>query len=180
MFQGKLQLFGGLALRQTRAEDSVFLMDMFITARPWLCESSGDPDFVRFLYEDQYRINRNGLETLYPEHLDFLIERTGQSVGRLTLDFGRSDWRISILEIHPQARRKGIGGDLVRSLQKAASGPKMVLSGAALAYPPGGLDFWVRQGFRVMAMRPPILEIAWYPPGRPWPVMNPAAGLAVS
>lgn len=175
MFAGKLQLIGGLSLRQTRPEDGQFLLAMFMAARPWLAETSNDPEFVRFLFEDQYRIARHGVGQVYPEHLDFVIERTGQAIGRLTLDFGYSDWRISIMEIHPEARRKGNGSDVVRSLQRGAAGPKMALTGSALAFPPGALEFWMRQGFRVLASRPPHVEIIWCPPGRPWPQINPAA-----
>ena len=161
-------------MRQSRTEDIQFLLAMFMAARPWLAETSDDPDFVRFLFEDQYRIARLGVGHLYPEHMDFVIERTGQAIGRLTLDFGYSDWRISIMEIHPEARRKGNGADVVRSLQRGAAGQKMALTGAALTYPPGALEFWMRQGFRVIASRPPHVELVWCPPGRPWPQPVPA------
>jgi len=175
MIPANLPLIGSLALRQTRPDDTDFLLKMFMAARPWLTETSHDADFVRTLFEDQYRITRHGLETLYPEHLDFVVEKTGQSVGHLTINLGRDDWRLGIVEIHPRARRKGIGRDLVKSLQTAAGSKLISLSVMAMTFPNDGLLFWLSQGFRVVDQRPPAVGLLWYPPGRPWPQL-PAAG----
>lgn len=72
-FQGKLTFSGDTSLRAVRPSDDAFLLGMFMAARPHLVHSHPDPNFVRFLYEDQRRINRLEAEARYPEHLEFVI-----------------------------------------------------------------------------------------------------------
>jgi GNAT superfamily N-acetyltransferase len=167
-FQGKLNFAGGTALRAVRPSDDDFLLGIFMAARPHLAHSHHDPDFVRFLYEDQRRINRIGAEGRYPEHLEFVIERTGQDIGYLRLNFGYSDWRIAELALHPLARGKGIGGVILKGLQTVAGQARMTLS---LSTPSvmGAAKFYARHGFVVLPdpdPMPAIRHMAWYPPGR--------------
>jgi GNAT superfamily N-acetyltransferase len=169
-FEGKLAFAGGTTLRTVRPSDDDFLLGMFMAARPHLAQSHPDPDFVRFLYEDQRRINRIGAEGRYPDHLEFVIERTGQDVGFLRLDFGYSDWRIAEFALHPLARGKGIGGDILKGLQAVAGQAGMTLS---LSTPSvmGAAGFYARHGFAMLPAADPtqpsaVVHMAWYPPGR--------------
>ena len=173
---GSLPLFGGLGLRPIRPSDQDFLLQLFIESRPWLSWADTDRDVLQALYEQQFRTMRAGLESVCPEHMDFIVERTGQAVGRLVVDLGYADWRISELAIVAAARGKGIGSDLVRSLQAAAGRVRLPLT---LSTPMAGTNarpLYERLGFRVTAVLPPHYEMAWYPPGVPGPQ---AAGAAV-
>ncbi len=165
---GALPLMGGLDMRPTRPADESFLLDMFMAARPWLNQAALDRDAVRALYEDQYRITRTGREGLYPEHMAFIVEKTGQAVAHLAVDLGHADWRLSQLEVHPLARGRSIGSDIVRSLQAAAAGSLMPLT-VSTPMVGGAAPFYQRLGFRVVGRQPPSWHLAWYPPGRPWP-----------
>lgn len=164
---GSLQLYGGLSLRAARPADQDFLLDMFVASRPWLNAASQDRDFVRTLYEQQYRGLQAALEERYPQHLDFVLERTGQAVGRVILDLGYADWRLSELQVHPLAQGKGIGSDLIRSLQAAAANAGMPLTLATLMVMTRAQEFYRRLGFRVVGQNPPAVELAWFPPGHP-------------
>jgi ribosomal protein S18 acetylase RimI-like enzyme len=162
-----LKLYGGLALRLARPADRDFLLDLFIASRPWLDFTSQDREFVREIFEQQYRALQAGLEHRYPEHLDFVLERTGQAVGRVILDLAYTDWRLSELQIHPLARGKGIGSDLVRSLQTAAAGSAVPITLATLMVLTRAQSFYRRLGFRVVGHNPPSVELAWFPPQHP-------------
>jgi len=168
-FQGKLAFAGGTSLRLVQPSDDNFLLGMFMAARPHLAVSHPDRDFVRFLYEDQRRINRIGAEGRYPEHLEFVIERTGQDVGYLRLDFGYSDWRIAEFALHPLARGKGIGGVILKGLQTVAGQARMTLSLSTPATIGSAAAFYARYGFVALPSSEPMptmLHMAWYPPGR--------------
>lgn len=160
---GAIPMLGGLSLRFATSSDENFLLDMFLAARPWLAETSPDRDFVRFLLEDQKRIARLGAETVYPAHLEFIVEKTGQAVGHLLVDLGYADWRISQLEIHPQARGKSIGGDIMRSLQKAADGKNIALTVSTVMTLPRALGFYLRLGFVVTRQQAPVVDLIWLP-----------------
>jgi GNAT superfamily N-acetyltransferase len=168
-FQGKLNFAGGTSLRLVRPSDDEFLLGLFMAARPYLAISHPDPAFVRFLYEDQRRINRLGAESRYPEHLEFVIERTGQDIGLLRLDFGYTDWRIAELALHPRARAKGIGSTILKGLQAVAGEARMTLSLSTPSTIGSAAAFFARYGFvTVPGAEPfsPVLHMVWYPPGR--------------
>ncbi|UHC15074.1 GNAT family N-acetyltransferase [Methylobacterium currus] len=171
---GSLPLFGGLGLRPPRPSDQAFLLQLFVESRPWLSLAGDDRDMLQALYEQQYAALRAGLETAYPEHLDFILERTGQAVGRVLIDLGRADWRLSELQVAAAARGKGIGTDLVRSLQAAAERVRLPITlSTPMVGATDGRALYERLGFRVTAVRPPHYAMAWSPPGVPLP---PAAG----
>jgi N-acetylglutamate synthase and related acetyltransferases len=166
-YQGTLPLLGGLSIRQSRPSDEDFLLGLFTDARPWLAKSHHDRDFIRMLYEQQYGAMRTGQETRYPEHLDFIVEKVGQAVGRLIIDLGRHDWRIAEVEVHRLARGKGIGSDLIRSIQGTAAQVGVPLTLSVLAAETRVHWFYFRLGFQMIANVPPMLELIWLPPGHP-------------
>lgn len=133
-----------------------------MAARPWFNWVEHERDYIRFLYEDQMRITRLGNGANYPEHLDFVVEKTGQAVAHVVVDLGYHDWRITQLEVHPLARGKGIGGDIVRSLQGAAERACLPLTVSALSET-GAPAFYAKLGFRVAGEQPPMLHMAWLP-----------------
>jgi GNAT superfamily N-acetyltransferase len=166
-FAGSIAMLGGLSLRFVTPKDETFLLDMFMAARPWFRWADLERDAIRALYEQQWRITREGTGATYPEHLDFVVEKTGQAVAHLVVDLGYHDWRVSQLEVHPLARGKGIGSDVVRSLQAAAGGSGLPLSVSTLMTAPHAIRFWAGLGFRLAAETPPMLQLVWLPPGRP-------------
>lgn len=166
-FAGAIPMLGGLAMRFVRPSDRDFLLELFMAARPWFNWTSLERDAIHALYEQQWQITRAGTGDVYPEHLDFLVERTGQAVAHLVIDLGYHDWRITQLEVHPLARSKGIGTDVVRSLQAAAAQSMLPLTASAMMAEPRALKFWGAAGFGVQARTPPALQLAWFPPGHP-------------
>ncbi|HYC01650.1 MAG TPA: GNAT family N-acetyltransferase [Azospirillaceae bacterium] len=163
--EGGLKLYGGLGLRFTRESDQEYLLDLFVSSRPWLRDTSDDRDFLRTVFEQQYRGLRASLEARYPQHLDFIVQRTGQDIGRLILDLGYNDWRVSELQLDERVRGKGVGTDLMRSLQAAAANAMVPITLAALMVSPQAQAFYARLGFIVVADNPPVVEMAWAPPG---------------
>lgn len=174
-FAGSFALPGGLGMRFATPSDEDFLLQLFIEARPWLSWADGNRDFLRTLHEQQYEALRAGLGQMYPEHLDFVIEKTGERVGRLAVDLGYGDWRVSELQILTRARGKGIGSDVLRGLQMAAGGQLLPITLSTPMIGSHGRAVYERLGFRVTAVDPPHYHMAWFPQGHP---MAASAGAA--
>ena len=166
-YQGSLPLMGGLSMRHPRPSDDDFLLGLFMDARPWLARAHQDRDFIRTLYEQQYSAMRTGQETRYPQHLDFVVEKVGQPVGRIVMDLGRWDWRVAEVEIHKLARGKGIGTDLLRSLQGSAMELRLPMTLSVNETDTRVHWFYHRLGFDMLVQAPPMLELIWLPPGHP-------------
>lgn len=164
---GFIQMYGGLSMRFVRPNDEAFLLDMFMAARPWFNWTDLGRDQIRALYEDQLRLTRIGTGAMYPDHLDFVVEKTDQAVAHVVVDLGYHDWRVTQLEVHPLARGKGIGSDIIRSLQAAAQNGSMPLTVSTPMAQTNALAFYGRLGFGVVGEQAPMVHLAWLPPGRP-------------
>ncbi|WP_188092422.1 GNAT family N-acetyltransferase [Azospirillum sp. B21] len=166
-FSGSFPFPGNLTARFATAGDESFLLDLFIEARPWLAWAQGNPDFLRALYEQQYRAMRAGQEMVYPEHIDLVIEKAGDRVGRVVVDLGYRNWRVSELQVLERARGKGIGSDVLRGLQAAATGPMMGITLSTPIIGSYGRQVYQRLGFRTTGYEPPHFHMGWLPPGHP-------------
>lgn len=164
---GSLRFPGGVELRFATPADEAFLIDLFISSRPWLSWVDGEKDFIRALYEQQYTVMRSGQESVYPEHLDFVIETTGVAVGRLIVDLGYGDWRIAELHVAVAARGRGIGSSVIRGLQAAAGKCQLPLTLSTPIMGSNGYGIYSRLGFQVTAVTPPSLQMAWFPASHP-------------
>ncbi|KXG86323.1 GNAT family N-acetyltransferase [Agrobacterium bohemicum] len=163
-FNGSFDISGGLTLRFCRPTDQDFLLELFMQARPWLAWAEGKKDFIRDLFEQQYSIMRNGQEAVYPEHLDLLIEKLGEKVGRVVLDLGYADWRISEIEVVSAARTTGIGSNVIRGLQAAARrGRRSLTLSTPIFGPSNNQPLYEKLGFRVASLAPPLIHMVWQP-----------------
>lgn len=124
-------------------------MGLFVEARPWLSMIDQDRDFIHDLYDQQYRVMRQGQEAIYPEHLDLLIERLGDPVGRLIIDLGYEGWRISELQISARARRSGIGTGVIRVVQAGAARSRRCIRLSTPAFHEPARALYERLGFRL-------------------------------
>lgn len=166
-FDGSFNIPGGLTLRFCRPTDEDFLLELFMEARPWLAWAKGKKDFIRDLYEQQYAIMRNGQQAVYPEHLDLLIEKLGEKVGRVVLDLGYADWRISEIEVASTARATGIGSNVIRGLQIAATrGMRPLTLSTPVFGPNHNKSLYEKLGFKVTSVAPPLIHMAWHPQSR--------------
>jgi GNAT superfamily N-acetyltransferase len=177
--KGSLQFPGDMSLRFARRSDDPFLLKLFMAARPWIDWTSHDEKFVRFLYEDQLRLARLGVGTVYPEFQDFIVVKTGQDVGHLTINLGRQNWHIAQLELHPEAQGKGIGGDILRGLKAAAGKARLPLTVYTPQVLPRAVTFYRRHGFRLVAKQAPMFGLTWHPPGHPLAAAAEAAEAAI-
>lgn len=162
-FDGTFAFPGGVGIRFTRPEDEPFLLQLFIEARPWLSWAEGERDFIHGLYEQQYKVMRAGQEARYPEHLDFVIDRLGTAVGRVVVDLGYVDWRISEIQISQKARWVGIGTHVIRGLQTAAQKACVPITLSTMMFGSQSRTLYQRMGFQLSSTEPPFHHMIWYP-----------------
>jgi GNAT superfamily N-acetyltransferase len=163
---GAFELAGGVGLRLARPSDRGFLFQLFIESRPWLSWVEGSRDFIHALYEQQYEAMTVGQGNVYPEHMDLLIQRVGDPVGRVVVNLGYSHWRIAELQIRSAAQGKGTGSSVVRGLQAAAARAGVPIT---LSTPLHGLQarqLYERLGFRVSSADRVMSQLIWHPPDR--------------
>lgn len=160
---GSFALPGNLALRFVRPEDEVFLLQLFIEARPWLSWIDGNSDFLQSLYEQQFDALRSGLGGAYPEHMDMIIEDCGSRVGRLVVSLGYTSWRLSELQILTAVRGKGIGSSVLRAIQAAAQKVSLPIYLSTPMFGGNTKRIYERLGFRVTIADPPHFHMQWLP-----------------
>ncbi|WP_343315728.1 GNAT family N-acetyltransferase [Brucella sp. BE17] len=164
-FAGSFVFGENLTLRLVGTSDQDFIFQLFLETRPWLSWAEGNKDFIRALYEQQFKALRTGLESVYPDHFDFIIERLGSPVGRAIIDLGFTDWRISELQILKLARGKGIGSSVIEGLQVAATKANIALTLSTPMFGSNGFPIYQRLGFEIVQSQPPMIHMAWFPPG---------------
>ena len=162
---GAFELDGGVGLRLVRPSDRDFLFRLFVDSRPWLSWVEGSRDFIHFLYEEQYKAMTVGQGSVYPEHMDLLIEHLGEAVGRVVVNLGYGNWRIAELQIRAAAQGRGTGSRVVRGLQAAALrvGVPITLSTPMHAF--GARQLYERLGFSVSSADGAAYQLIWHPPG---------------
>lgn len=164
-FTGSFMLGEGLNLRLVRKSDQDLIFQLFMESRPWLSWADANSDFIHDLYEQQFKAMRAGVESVYPDHLDFIIENSGSSVGRIIVDLGYADWRISELQVLKKARGLGIGSNVIRGLQAAATRGNVPLTLSTPMFGSNSFPLYQRLGFRVIQEQTPMYHLAWFPPG---------------
>lgn len=165
-FTGSFMLGEALNLRLVRKSDQDLIFQLFMESRPWLSWADASSDFIRDLYEQQFKAMRAGVESVYPDHLDFIIESSGSAVGRIIVDLGYADWRISELQVLIKARGIGIGSNVIKGLQAAATRGNVSLTLSTPMFGSNSFPLYRRLGFQVIHEQPPMSHLAWFPPGR--------------
>lgn len=102
----------------------------------------GDNDFFSMLYRDsrddlrdapiadalkeqlmqmQFLAHSQGISQQYPQALFFVVADEDQAIARLVINCDESELRLIDILVHSNARRRGIGSQLMRALQDYAN-----------------------------------------------------------
>lgn len=163
MIPGGVQLNGGLGLRPATPSDSVFIESLYRTTRDDLRLVDGEEDFIESLIDMQHRAQTVGLGQMFPNAMYFVIERLGERIGRLVIDFGPNEVHIADVAFVPEARGKGYGTILLRGLQQAAAMVRAPLVLSVYRHNLRAKQFYLSQGFQIEESSPIADLLAWYP-----------------
>ena len=164
MIPGAPNLTDGLSIRPELAGDAAFMARLYKDRRRDLRLIDGDPDFVETLIDSQHAAQTQGYGRQFPNAMHFIVEKTGEAIGRVCLDFGAGEVRLVDIAFLAEARGKGYGGTVVKALQQAATQVRAPLALSVAADDPVAQRLYASLGFQVEKAGPVHHGMIWYPP----------------
>lgn len=158
----------GLGMRPATAADAPFLETLYRSARPDLQHAGGgDREVVDSVMAQQYRTLMAGTEQHYPNAMHFVVERQGQSIGAVIVDFGANEVRVVYLALVPAARGRDYGKVLMQGIQQAATKAHCPVAVTVWRNNPQARRFYAELGFVVDETHAAAERMVWYPGARP-------------
>ncbi|XOV78789.1 MAG: GNAT family N-acetyltransferase [Aestuariibacter sp.] len=116
----KVDLPDGLGIRLARANDGPFLAALFQESREHFYIAEQENDYIRALIEQQQEIQTNAYGQQTPDAMDYIIDRQGTRIGKVTIDFGKNVAHIVDLVLTKAVRGKGYGKSIIQAFQYVA------------------------------------------------------------
>ncbi|MCU7924125.1 MAG: GNAT family N-acetyltransferase [Candidatus Thiodiazotropha sp. (ex Dulcina madagascariensis)] len=158
-----LHLPDGLGIRPARDSDRPFIESLYNTTRNDLRLIDAEADFIESLIEQQQQAQTVGYGDQFPNAMYFIIEKQGERIGRIVIDFGPNEIRIIDVALIPMARGKGYGTGIIRALKHAAGSACSPLVLSVYKSNPAARQLYEQEGFRVEQSDQMIDQMAWYP-----------------
>ncbi|MEL7091705.1 MAG: GNAT family N-acetyltransferase [Pseudomonadota bacterium] len=155
---------GQVSFRIIENDDQPFLFRLFCSTRAPEMDALigwGDGDKQHFL-EGQFAAQTQGYATNFIGAVHRIIQLDGVDVGRLIVNRADDHMRIIDLSLVPEARGKGLGTDILRSLLNEAHGGKVPVRLAVTPDNPAA-RLYVRHGFVARETRGYHVEMEWRP-----------------
>ena len=106
-----------LQLRPVRDDDQAFLDVLYDSTRADLKRMNTDPQSLAQLIKMQQQMQAHGFRSMYPEAQYLLLERHGERLGRLVLEYDVHSLRIVDLALLPAEQGQGLGMAVLAALQ---------------------------------------------------------------
>ncbi|HZW26301.1 MAG TPA: GNAT family N-acetyltransferase [Gallionella sp.] len=158
-----IQLPDNMSIRPARDEDGGFIESLYRSSRDDLRLIQGEDDFIEELILMQHKAQTRGYGESYPNAFYFIIEKLGDKIGRIIVDFGHNEIRLVDVTFIREARGKGFGSGVIKALQYAAGQAKAPLTLTVHRHNPGAKRLYLSLGFRVEQSDPMVELMAWYP-----------------
>ncbi|MEO5374715.1 MAG: GNAT family N-acetyltransferase [Alphaproteobacteria bacterium] len=153
----------GLLMRPSRPSDADFLAALHRSTRADLWMVDAERDFIETLIEQQQKFQTIGYGDAYPNALYFVIERLGERVGRVAIDFDYDEVRILDIAFIPAVHGLGYGTAILRDLQGIATRVGAPLTLSVMRGNGRAAQFYLALGFKV-AQRLPLVDVmVWLP-----------------
>ncbi|MGB0697602.1 MAG: GNAT family N-acetyltransferase [Rhodospirillaceae bacterium] len=118
---GVADLPNGIRLRATTAHDAAFERRLHDATRQDLKLIDGEQDFIQSIVDMQFRAKSEGHGSTHPNAFYYIIEKNGDRIGRLTLDFGHNEVHVVDLTVLPAWQGQGVGSTVVQAMQNVAA-----------------------------------------------------------
>ena len=118
---GVADLPGGLRLRMTKPSDAAFERRLHDANRQDLTLIDGSRDFLESIFDMQHRARDAGYGAQFPDAMYYIIERQGEAIGRLVLDFGCNEVRVVDIALTPAAQGQGAGSIVLNAIKQVAA-----------------------------------------------------------
>lgn len=117
----KTKLIGGLSLRAATPADEDFQYSLYRSTRQDLFTVDTSPENIESLIGMQYAARQTSYSQRFGSMMDFIVEKEGDPIGRVVVDFGHQEVRVIDVALIPDMRGKGCGGHILKSIQRAAA-----------------------------------------------------------
>lgn len=153
----------GLSLRPVQPDDSGFLESLYGSTRDDLRQINAENDFIEELIKTQHALQMQGNAANYPNAFQLVVERLGERVGRIVVDFGRNEVKILSIAFISVARSKGYGSGILSGLQQVAAKRQAPLVLEVAHSNLRAKRFYLRMGFVVERTGPIADRMVWHP-----------------
>lgn len=154
---------GKIGFRLIEDADRAFLFDLYASTRDWEFQQTSwtEEDWRDFL-QGQFAAQDLHYQRAFPNAIRRIIQIDGRDIGRLYVDRKNDCLRIIELSLIPDARGRGIGTDLLRSLMNEAHGGKVPVRLHVEKHSPT-LNLYLRHGFRAVSDAGHHVAMEWMP-----------------
>lgn len=119
-FKEGFKLHENFVVRQAKTDDDDFFRLLYSASREDMqCLAPGS-DFVANLIAMQYRAQCQAYSQNYPDAIYFVVEKSGEKVGRIIVNFDHERVHLIDINILPEERGKGCGTAVIKALQDTA------------------------------------------------------------
>jgi ribosomal protein S18 acetylase RimI-like enzyme len=153
----------GLSLRPAQSADSNFLEALYSSTRDDLRQINAESGFVEELIKMQHALQMQGNAANYPDALQLVVEKFGEPIGRVIVDFGPNEVKILNIAFINEARGKGYGSGLLRGLQQVAAKLQTPLTLEVMQSNLQARQLYLRLGFTVEQTGPIEERMVWHP-----------------
>lgn len=143
------------------SEDQDFLDALYFSSREDLHAVSPDAHVVAQLVRMQQEMQQADFSAHYPQAQHWLVERGGQAIGRVVLDWGAGDVRLVDLAIAAIARRTGAATAVLQAVQTMAHAQGLAVSLAVSQTNVAAMRLYQRLGFGVSAEDVVQAQMRW-------------------
>lgn len=144
---GTADLPNGIRLRMTRQSDNTIERSIHDANRPELRLLQGGEDFVHSILDMQLRVRDAEYARRFENAYYYMIEKSGDTIGRLVLDFETGGVRIVDLAVLPAFHRQGIGSTVIRAMQRVAATLPAPVILSVRRDNPGAIRLYAAMGF---------------------------------
>ncbi|CAG1022872.1 diamine N-acetyltransferase [Patescibacteria group bacterium] len=163
MLNNNIKQTARLNLRPMLSSDKVFVEALYHASRDDLRLIDAEEDFVETLIEIQQQAQTIGYGELFPNAMYFIVERQGERIGRIVIDFGMNEVRLVDMVFIPLARGKGYGSEVIQMLQHAATVNQVPLILSVVWHNQVAKALYLKLGFLVQSSTGMYETLIWYP-----------------
>jgi len=152
-----------LGIRPAMDTDKPFLETLYYSSRDDLRLANAESDFIETLIEQQFQAQQSGYGNTFPNAMYFIVEKHGERIGKVTIDFGSNEIRLIDFALVRAARGKGLGRSIIQILQHAAGQSRAPLVLSVLSTNIPAKKLYYSLGFQLQESDMMYDLMAWYP-----------------
>lgn len=159
----KVSLPDGLSLRIAKDSDRAFIEKLFQSTREYLYQADAEKDYIDTVIEQQLQLQQQGYGQQVPNAYTMIVEKLGDSIGKVMMDFGANIVHVIDLAFIPSARGKGYGRAILQAVQYIAAQQCLPVGLSVEKHNFPAKALYLSLGFQVSEETATHEFLLWYP-----------------